>query len=337
MKCFETTYEEYVANVMGENLHPYLTSLFNHFPNTMNDLKNIILFGPQGTGKYSQCLYSISKYSPSNLKYEKKANIIFNKEPYYFKISDIHYEVDMSLLGCNSKQLWFDINSLIIDIITTKQNKCGIIICKNFHKIHNELLDNFYSFMQTNYNSCIDIKYILLTEELGFINDNIINCCEVIHLSRPSKTLYNKIISYNNKLSLKDNHKSKVHTETKTTCIENIKLINGSNNQIYSNTCDKIIYQMKNYNQIQLMTFRELMYELLVFDLNIYKCVWYIIENFSCEINIQTNQYYINKNNITAILTKTFEFLKYFNNNYRPIFHLENYFLFVTEEINNLR
>ena len=81
-----------------------------------------------------------------------------NKCIYYLKISDIHYEIDMSLLGCNSKLLWHEIYNQIIDIITAKPNKQGIILCKYFHEIHNELLEIFYSYMQTLYNSNININ-----------------------------------------------------------------------------------------------------------------------------------------------------------------------------------
>ena len=39
------------------------------------------------------------------------------------------------------------------------------------------------------------MKFILITEELSFIPDNIYNCCEVIHVPRPSRTLYNKCLA----------------------------------------------------------------------------------------------------------------------------------------------
>ena len=98
----------------------------------------------------------------------------------------------MSLLGCNSKLLWHEIYTQIIDIISAKTDKSGIIVCKYFHEIHSELLENFYSYMQQNNAISIDIKFIIITEELSFISDNILNCCEIINISRPSKTNYNK-------------------------------------------------------------------------------------------------------------------------------------------------
>ena len=110
-------------------------------------------------------LKCIKQYSPSELKYEKKISITYNKQAYFFKISDIHYEIDMSLLGCNSKLLWHEIYIQLVDIISTKQDKSGIIVCKYFNEIHSELLDNFYSYMQNNTNS-IDLKYILININL---------------------------------------------------------------------------------------------------------------------------------------------------------------------------
>ena len=69
------------------------------------------------------------------------------------------------------------------------------------------------------------------------------------------------------------------------------------------------------------------MYDILIYEINIYNAIWYILE-----ILINKKKYITNEN-VTTIMIKTFEFLKYYNNNYRPIFHLENYFLFICEQI----
>ena len=99
---------------------------------------------------------------------------VFNKQTFNFKLSDVHIEIDMSLLGCNAKILWNEIYNKIIDIAFTKPNGCFIIVCLNFQSIHSELLENFYSYMQTFHLSLIKLKFILVTEELSFINNNII-------------------------------------------------------------------------------------------------------------------------------------------------------------------
>ena len=194
MKFYETHFEEYITENNKINLHSKISKIYNNFPNKLSELKNLIFYGPSGIGKYTQMLTSIKKYSPSELKYEKKILINYNKQQYFFKISDVHFEIDISLLGCNAKILWHEIYQQIIDIISAKTEKSGIIVCKYFHEIHSELLDNFYSYMQQNNAMSIDIKFIIITEQLSFIPDNIINCCETIHISRPSKTMYNKCI-----------------------------------------------------------------------------------------------------------------------------------------------
>lgn len=339
MKFYDTSYEDYINSVASYNLHPQLTKIYDKFPQDIHKLKNIILFGPSGTGKYSQCLYIIKKYSPSSLKYEKKANVTYNKEPFFFKISDIHYEIDMSLLGCNSKQLWHEIYMLIIDIISTKQHKSGIIVCKNFHKINNELLEIFYSYMQSNNYSHLHITFFIITEEYSFINDNILNSCNTINIPRPSKAQYNKIIHNNfiltktengidNEYFEKQNDFIKLNQNDKTFNISNIKNINN-NQPSYKLLCDKILAQILNYNEINLLQFRETMYEILIFEMNIYGIIWHILQVLINEENILTSE------NITKTMIKTFEFLKYYNNNYRPIFHLENYFLFLCQQIAN--
>ena len=133
MKFYETSFSEYIMSVEKFNLHNELQNILKHLPDNIMSLKNLIFFGPSGTGKYSQALFAIKKYSSSNLKYERK--IIINtdkKREYSFKASDIHFEIDMDLLGCNARILWNEIYYHILDIISARSSHSGIIICKNF-------------------------------------------------------------------------------------------------------------------------------------------------------------------------------------------------------------
>jgi hypothetical protein len=47
------------------------------------------------------------------------------------------------------------------------------------------------------------------------------------------------------------------------------------------------------------------------------------------------NEGKLTNENVSAILDKTFPFFKQYNNNYRPIYHLENMFFFIINKINN--
>jgi hypothetical protein len=319
MKFYETHFEEYCS--VKNNLHPKLEKVFAKFPKQIYDLKNLVFYGPSGVGKYTQMLKAISKYSPSELKYEKKISITYNKSQYFFKISDIHYEIDMSLLGCNSKLLWHEIYLQLIDIISAKADKSGIIVCKYFHEIHSELLENFYSYMQQNNATAVDLKFILLTEELSFIPDNILNCCEVIHISRPSKISYNKCMRESLKLP----------ANIKLENITNIKNLHSSIDELmhpYKIICDKILDSMLNINELKYLKFRDMLYDIFIYNLDISECVWYIISYLTETGKIKESQ-------LSQLLIKTYSFFQYYNNNYRPIYHLENYLFYLVSVIHN--
>jgi len=313
MKFLETHYEEYVNSVNETNLHPKLQKIYSKLPKNINDMSNLIFYGPSGVGKYSQMLYAIKKYSGSDLKYEKKISIMFNKQPFFFKISDIHYEIDMSLLGCNSKLLWHEIYQQIIDILSAKADKTGIIVCKEFHNIHTELLENFYSYMQDNHSLAVNIKYIIITEELSFIPDNILNCCEVINVSRPSKLSYSKC------------GKSKLPTDMKVENITNIKNLRVNVEELmhpYKIICDKILHTMLDVEELKFLKFRDMLYDIFIYNLDITDCIFYILSYL-----IQNK--HIAKKNLSQLIIKTFNFFKYYNNNYRPIYHLESYLFYI--------
>ena len=300
-----------IDEIKKKPLHK-IDKIKNNMPKNINDMSNLIIYGPSGIGKYSQMLYLIQQYSDSLLKYQNKITIEFNKENYYFKISDIHYEIDMNVLGCNSKSLWNTVFTNIVDIINTKDKKYGIIVCKNFHNINNELLNVFYSYLKY---SNITLKFILISEHISFINKNILNHFSIINLSRPSVYMYNKYYPNVTK--------------------ENIDSINSITNLIYNNfslmntnikITNELIEYINNYENLDFLELREKIYNLLTYNINIESSVYYILEYY-------INNKKINNNNITNIIIKTCIFFQYYNNNYRPIFHLENFILYLIKVI----
>lgn len=321
MKFLESHFEEYTNEVCKLNLHPKLEKSYSRFPDMLNNFGNLIFYGPSGVGKYSQMLHAIKKYSPTELKYEKKISLTYDKKQYFFKISDIHYEIDMSLLGCNSKLLWHDIYQQIVDVLSAKTNKIGIIVCKNFHNIHSELLENFYSYIQDNNSLSVSIKYILLTEEVSFIPDSIINCCEIINIPRPTKIAYTKC------------SRQKIQNNLKIENIVNIKYLHTSINALrtpHKIICDKIIKDIIEVDNLKFLKFRDLLYDIFIYNLDITDCIWYIL-------TILTRLKKIKTKNMSDILLKTYKFLKFYNNNYRPIYHLESYLFYLISIIHGYK
>ena len=305
LKYKETNFDEYVNSVTNKNLHPKLDELYNMQPNDINSLSNFVFYGPGGTGKYSQVLYFLKRYSEYELKYEKKMSILLPKSTYNIKMSDIHYEIDFTLLGCNSKILWHEIYSQIVDSILAKKNKVGIIVCKYFHCVHNELLEIFYSYMQNFRNKNIKLSFIFITEQITFIPDNILNCCHIISVQRPSKTNYYKCIDKpSNSINLQE--------------IESLKYVGIDKPIPHKNLCENIYLAINNYETLKFNQLRESLYNILIYDMNVIECIWYIFSKL-----IENNK--IPEDKVFKLLCRIYSIIQRYNNNYRPIMHLESF------------
>lgn len=316
MKNYDTHFDDYLYNEKNQSLHPKLCKLYDSFPDDIKNLKNLIFYGPKGVGKYTQMIRSIAKYSPSNLKYDRKIIHDSPKLSYIIKISDIHFEIDMSLLGCNSKNLWNEIYNHIVDVIMTKQTNTGIIVCKNFHDIHSELLEYFYCYMKTHYNSSLDIKFILITEEISFIPECIVETCKVIRVARPSRAQYNKCL------------KIKLHKDLKLNEITNIKGINISCMplNIHKLLCSDIIDMIINPDTLKYIVLRDRLYDLLIYNLDITDCIWHILF-------ITINENLLKEHDVAHVMMHTYKCIQYYNNNYRPIYHLESFVFYLINTI----
>lgn len=320
MKLHETHFDHYLNHHNENSLHPSLTLAYKKFPPKLAQLKNLIFYGPKGVGKYTQMLAAIKKYSPSELKYEKKLSVTYNKNIYFFKISDIHYEIDMSLIGCHSKMLWNEVYNQIVDILLAKAEKSGIIVCKYFHEIHSELLDIFYSYMQSLNTANIDLKFVIITEELSFIPDNILNCCHLIKVPRPSRNTYNKCL----KLKLKKTIQLHEITNIKNIHLTLDKLMNS--NEII---CNRLVDFIINTKDVNFYHMREHLYDIFIYNLDAYECVWFIVNKL-----VSLNK--IKDTDMTDILIKIYTFLQYYNNNYRPIYHFENFIVYLTMKVHSI-
>lgn len=319
-------FEEYIQDCSKFNLHENYQDIYkNNFPSSLKNLKNLIFYGPSGIGKYTQMLYSIRKYSPSDLKYEKKLIVNFNKKQYIFKISDIHFEIDVSLLGCNSKLLWHEIYCQILDAISAKSDKTGIIVCRNFHDIHTELLENFYSYMQQNNLHVIKVIFFIITDEISFIPDNILNSCQILSFSRPRKSDYAKLLLIKNGSKLPKN--LDVSSITNISCL--LKNFNATSMKPHEIICKKIIQQICNLDTMKFTGFRDVLYDVFIYNLNITNCIWFILRDLR-------EKKLLNDSSLSKTMKDCFGFFQYYNNNYRPIYHMEKFLLQLATSVHNI-
>ena len=297
---------------------------------------NYIFYGPPCSYKYKNALKLLQHFSPSNLKYEKKLHINLTKSEFYIKISDIHYEIDVENFIYNSKSVWNEIYNIIYNSIASSPIKKGYIVFRNFDKINYDLLDLLYNYMQKELFSTLNIKYIIITECVSFIPIKIINICKIINFAKLSKKNIYCLCNKQNKqffkkLTLTNNDPldaesiyNKVNNPNIFTHLDisnNIKYI--EQHIAICNTFISLIIS-NNYN---ISNIRTLLYDILINHLNSHECFFYIIQ--SLIINKL-----INSNKISDLIFNSIFFLKNYNNNYRPIFHLESFTLYLIELIN---
>lgn len=235
---------------------------------------HLLFYGPEQGNKYQHALSFISTMSPSSLNYEKKITIVYNNNDYIFKISDIHIEINFSFLGCVSKSLW---DCIYNQIVLLGHNKPFIILCKNFCSINNDLLDNFYTYM--NQPNHTHIHYIFLVHNISNISTHILDCCLIIPFKKIPKR----------------------YDETKS---------------ISHSFVEKMVKHIEQHKTIR--DIRDVLYDLLIYQIDIYLFLYELLE-FICKKNNLDDE------KITKVFNEFNAILKLYNNNYRSIYHLENF------------
>jgi hypothetical protein len=79
---------------------------------------------------------------------------------------------------------------------------------------------------------------------------------------------------------------------------------------------------MINHEKLSFTQFRDTIYDILVYNLDVPECLWYVISHF-------IRDGFIDESCIPNIIEKSYVFLKQYNNNYRPIYHLESIFFYI--------
>ena len=122
------------------------------------------------------------------------------------------------------------------------------------------------------------------------------------------------------------------HRSCIKTHITNIKNIKGKITQIDNINkliCDKLLNKILNYQTINFLEMRDNLYEIFIFNLDIHSCLYYIINNL-------VEKKYIKDEHTEDIFIELYKFLRLYNNNYRPIYHLESFIFYLCIKIHEL-
>jgi hypothetical protein len=86
---------------------------------------------------------------------------------------------------------------------------------------------------------------------------------------------------------------------------------------VFNTVCNIIIEQMLEPEKLGHASFRDAIYDIFIYNLDVVECMWYILEYMVRNDRLKSAD-------ISDILTRMYGFLRYYNNNYRPIYHLES-------------
>lgn len=231
-------------------------------------------------------------YGPENSgKYTQALHIaeIFSK-------SKLKYNRKIEI-EINNEKYYFNISDIHFDI--------------DFELLGTNQFNIWLEFIQT-ITSIIDTQgiSILICKNAHFIKDELLT---IFHTFMRDPNL---------KIIICTKHLSYLPHQIKSKCeIYNLKQLPNiiPYSLQYKPNCNKIVDFI--YNQsTDIFLLRELLYYLLTYNFDIHECLMYIM------FELITKEY-INSTHLNYIFKKTLETLKYYNTNYRPIYHLELYIL----------
>ena len=84
-------------------------------------------------------------------------------------------------------------------------------------------------------------------------------------------------------------------------------------------------------NELKFTKFRDILYDLLIYNYDIGRVIFTLLSNINKQSVIVVDE----KKSMNMYI-KIYEFLKNYNNNYRPIYHLENYLYSLINKIHGL-
>ena len=177
----------------------------------------------------------------------------------------------------------------------------------------------------------VQIYFILVTEHISFLPNNILDHCSILRVKRPSVDdvcsccVVNKQKGGAIKIVRELGEQSMQHLMNLKE-IYSFSLLDSADDipkDHFNMVCDALIQEMtKIMNGTEgapLTQFRDLLYDILIYNLDGMECIWYIYCHFVKEgfLVLDSPE---NRNAMYKLMT----IFKQFGNNYRSIFHLEN-------------
>lgn len=328
-------FDEYLRVAALAPWHPELKcAVFARAPATLAECPHLLFHGVAGAGKYTQALVFLERYSPSRLSVVKKMVVPISgsgddgwgcggsrggssgggsAEEMQVRRSDVHFEVDLSLLGCNTKTLWPILHAHMLETVASGVVGGGsgvaVVLCKKFHELPRECMAGFSHYLRDNHMDVggssaalpTRLVFMLLSEEVSFLPAELLDMCVRVPIALPTSVAGAMTTAYGNAV---------LHAK----CADTWAAYAG---QLRASSPTSIL------QPDQWQTVRESLYAPIVYNGNVGECVYQTLVRMAAAKAGKEDEDENWKRWIAAAL----ELHIGLNRNTRPIFHLERWLL----------
>ena len=96
------------------------------------------------------------------------------------------------------------------------------------------------------------------------------------------------------------------------------------------NISQKIVQYLLDVEEIKFLKFRDVLYDLFINNMSIPYCIWYVLD-------ILIENKHLKEEDMGEVMEKMYQFFQFYNNNYRPIYHLESFMFFLISKIHGFK
>ena len=332
-KYFPKKFEEFLFH--EKRLRFYKNVSYN------NDIPNIIIYGPNGSGKYTIATNILNSLYGQNVKKNLvKFNILKTpgnyKEVEIFK-SNYHYEINVNKYLFNDNSTLCNLLNSLINTFNVKTLSYNIIIVRNIEFLQKEII-NYFKCISEKHSSTV--RLILITSNFSSISSDLLGRFSSLRVPSPSNNEIKKYIKFvSNKEKIKISEKN-IDLITKN-CERNLnKLTLILQFSITKNTFvpykDPLKYKIKEIiglcnskNVSNILVIRSKVYDLITQNHSINDIFKYLVKYiFKLKVDINIKQNLLQHAAIYQHRTKK---------SYKEIIHIEAFIMLIMKELSSIK
>jgi len=145
----------------------------------MRPQEDLIVYGTNGSNKEEVVGSYLESISPSGLKYERKLVCETSRSQFFVRVSDIHYSLDLNLLGPAGLVMWNCIIDRIRESIAASGKREGLVVCYSVEGYSAETLDAIGQCLGDLMGRTVRVFFWFITSSMCCLPRRIAECCAV--------------------------------------------------------------------------------------------------------------------------------------------------------------